>query len=131
MKRIVLKTVRPFVFRIFDHKNRGKDSSNPQEDTIKLVHDVINSMIDETKTQIHADEPKQPKLPLIRLIFQIHNELQAFNPIRIGQQYTGRVANPEDMILLRKLTNRKRFLSVYDIDDIERNIALEVIIIIY
>lgn len=59
------------------------------------------------------DEPKQPHLPLLRLVFQIHNDKQQFNAIRFGQQYAGKVANPEDMLLLKKVFRKRQGKSVY------------------
>jgi len=45
--------------------------------------------------------PKQPKLPLIRLRVEYTNETQHFNGIQFGQEFQDRVANYNDMILLR------------------------------
>lgn len=44
---------------------------------------------------------KQPKLPLIRLRVEYTNETQHFNGIQFGQEFQDRVANSNDMILLR------------------------------
>lgn len=44
---------------------------------------------------------KQPKLPLIRLRVEYTLEVQHFNTIQFGQEFQDRVANFNDMILLR------------------------------
>lgn len=67
-----------------------------------------------------SDEPRQPKLPLIRLVYNINDEKQQFNAIRLGQEYYGRVANPEDMVLLklrRKGVKRERGGSFEECDE--------------
>lgn len=48
-----------------------------------------------------TDEPNQKKLPLIRLNYNIFNESHQFNGIRMGQMFTGKVANPDDMIVVK------------------------------
>lgn len=45
---------------------------------------------------------KQPILPLVRLRVEYSSEKEIFNEIRFSQQYQGKVANPSDVVLLRK-----------------------------
>lgn len=47
-------------------------------------------------------------LPLIRLITHYHVERQAINVIKFGQKFVDRVANPEDMIVLKPFKIRER-----------------------
>lgn len=47
------------------------------------------------------DSETSPPLPLIRLIVKYNDDRQQFNPIRLGQQFTGKVANPNDIVLLK------------------------------
>lgn len=67
-------------------------------------------------------------MPLIRLAFNFYDERQQFNAIRVGQQYNGKVANPEDMILLKCVKKRTK-KSIYsdEADDVQReNLVSEV-----
>lgn len=52
---------------------------------------------------------KKPEmLPLIRLSILYHDERQQYNAIRLGQQFNGMVANPEDVFLYKLLLKRER-----------------------
>ena len=46
--------------------------------------------------------PRQPRQPLIRLRVEYSDEAQLFQVVRFGQQFTGRVTNWEEMILLKR-----------------------------
>jgi len=50
---------------------------------------------------IYLEHHKQPKLPLIRLRIEYTCETQHFNGIQFGQEFQDRVANSNNMILLR------------------------------
>lgn len=45
---------------------------------------------------------KQPTLPLIRVRVEYKDEEQTFNTIRFGQRFHSRVANPTDLVLLKR-----------------------------
>lgn len=47
-------------------------------------------------------------LPLIRLIVHYHVERQAINVIKFGQKFTDKVANAEDMIVLKPFKIREK-----------------------
>jgi len=51
---------------------------------------------------ILSGKPKQPELPLIRLRIEFDKETELFNLVRFGQKFEGRVANPADLVLMRK-----------------------------
>lgn len=51
---------------------------------------------------------KQPTLPLVRLRVEYSDELEYFNPIRFGQRFCERVANPTEMILLKRERREKK-----------------------
>lgn len=56
----------------------------------------------------YLGDRKQPTKPLIRLRVEYSNEMEFFNPIRFGQQFADRVANPTDMILLKRERRPRR-----------------------
>lgn len=45
---------------------------------------------------------KQPTLPLIRVRVEYKDEEQTFNTIRFGQRFHSKVANPTDIVLLKR-----------------------------
>lgn len=62
---------------------------------------------------------RQPKLPLLRVRVEYTDEAQCFNTIRFGQKYQSRVANPDDMILLKREKTTQRKSRENDEDDKE------------
>lgn len=59
MKNIVLKTVRPFIFKHYDHKFGGNDNSDePQDEAKKLVMEIAESMIEDAKNLIYPGKNK-------------------------------------------------------------------------
>lgn len=117
LEPIKLQTVRPFVFDSIDLANY-KDRLNIrrtdiQEQVLKIVTEKVEEMIELAKTKI-SGHPKQPKEPIIRLRVQFENEEQMFNPIRFGQNYAGRVANPTDMILRQKQPKKREEIKPLD-----------------
>lgn len=44
---------------------------------------------------------------MLRLRIEYSEEDEYFNPIRFGQRYSDRVANPTDMIQLKKVTAKR------------------------
>lgn len=117
LEPIKLKTVRPFVFETIDLENykdrletRGLDI---QDKVQKLIAEKVEEMIERSKKQL-TGHPKQPKEPIIRLRMQFQNEEQIFNTIRFGQAYTGRVANPSDMVVRQKIVKKKEEVKPLD-----------------
>lgn len=52
--------------------------------------------------------PRVSEKPLIRLNVRCRDERQIFNTIRFGQEYLGKVANPEDMVKCTMIKERTR-----------------------
>lgn len=53
-------------------------------------------------------------LPLIRLVVYYHVEKQIVNHIKFGQKYTNKVANPEEMVVMKPVRakeTRKRMTA--------------------
>ena len=49
-----------------------------------------------------AGHPKQPTQPLLRLRVEYQSQEQLFNTVRFGLQFQGQVANPNDLLLMKK-----------------------------
>lgn len=123
---ITLKTVRPFIFsdlNLHDIENeidiKGPDAHQNVQEYIKSK---IEYLIVDSKSQL-SGHPKQPTLPLIRLRVTYFDERQVFNTIRFGQQFMEEVANPTDMVILKKFKTKHENLVKTDLD---RNIFDEV-----
>ncbi|XP_066250453.1 double-strand break repair protein MRE11 [Euwallacea similis] len=107
MTPIPLKTVRPFVYKELTLNDpyslrreiAGVDDEGLSNQVIaeRMVEQEIEDMIRKS-TQLGLEGNK---LPLLRLIVTYVDESQAFNMIRFGQRYVGRVANPKDMVKLK------------------------------
>ncbi|CAH1155365.1 unnamed protein product [Phaedon cochleariae] len=97
-----LKTVRPFIFEelvlknLDDMMNDDNSGLTPNELTLEVVTKKVESMMEEAKQLGRVG--KASEKPLIRLNVKCRDERQVFNAIRFGQQYNGRVANPDDMV---------------------------------
>ncbi|PIK46426.1 putative double-strand break repair protein MRE11A [Apostichopus japonicus] len=61
------------------------------------IEELISKAVDE-----HSGNPKQPKLPLVRLRVDYSGGFSTFNVNRFGQQFSNKVANPKDLILFNK-----------------------------
>lgn len=58
-------------------------------------------MIAEAREKLTNHE-KQPTLPLIRLRLEVTEAAQMFHPVQFGQDFTGTVANPSDIVIFSK-----------------------------
>ncbi|XP_019528900.3 double-strand break repair protein MRE11 [Aedes albopictus] len=117
---IRLQTVRPFIFESINmaeyFDELGLDEGDVQQKMQNFAAEKIENMIKRAEEKLTGNE-KQPKVPLIRLRLDITDVEQQFNAIRFGQQYSGRVANPQDMIVFkRKITKAKDELKPLDKD---------------
>ncbi|KAJ8725312.1 hypothetical protein PYW07_016270 [Mythimna separata] len=98
-----LKTVRPFIFKtiVLSEHNLGDEDVNESEKVQEFLKQKVNEAISEAASQLSGD-PKQPTLPLIRLSVFYDREDQVFNRARFGQYFNGQVANPSDILLLKR-----------------------------
>lgn len=99
---IKLETVRPFVYDKIDLATDNISGTTVK----KIVKQKIEEMLEASKEQINLN-PRQPKIPLIRLEIRYKDEDHVFNAIRFGQEYQERVANALDMICFKKITQPK------------------------
>lgn len=111
MDPIRLQTVRPFIFEsinmaeYFDELRL--DEGDVQQKMQTFAAEKIEGLIKRAEEKLTGNQ-KQPKLPLIRLRLDITDVEQQFNSIRFGQQYSGRVANPQDMVVFKKKITRAK-----------------------
>ncbi|RXW22260.1 hypothetical protein EST38_g3609 [Candolleomyces aberdarensis] len=109
-----LTTVRPFVI---DEVNLGDVAEeeglnlNDQMEITKYLKAKVNSLIEEAEKQweernakaVEAGEEELPKmLPLIRLKVDTTGVTETSNPIRFGQEFQGRIANPRDLLVFHR-----------------------------
>uniref|UniRef100_A0A8D8JMC4 Double-strand break repair protein MRE11 n=1 Tax=Culex pipiens TaxID=7175 RepID=A0A8D8JMC4_CULPI len=117
---IKLQTVRPFVFETVNLVEFADelqlDEGDVQQKVQNFAAEKVEEMIERAKGKLTGNQ-KQPNLPLIRLRIEVTEVEQQFNAIRFGQGYSGRVANPQDMVTFkRKITRVKDELKPLDKD---------------
>ncbi|CAH2092327.1 unnamed protein product [Euphydryas editha] len=106
-----LKTVRPFIFKtiVLSEENLGDEGVNENEKVQNFLKDKVYEAIKEAE-EIRSGDPKQPTLPLIRLSVFYEHDGQDFNRVRFGQNFNGLIANPNDVLIMKrekKIRDRK------------------------
>ncbi|CAG9792262.1 unnamed protein product [Diatraea saccharalis] len=108
---VALKTVRPFIFKtlVLSEENLGEEEVNKNEKVQEFLKLKVNEAIEEANQLLNGDSA-QPKLPLIRLSVFYERDGQDFNRVRFGQNFNGMVANPNDILIMKrekKIRDRK------------------------
>lgn len=100
---IPLKTVRPFIFKtiVLSEEELGEDSVNENEKVQGFLKNKVHEAIEEARI-LRSGHPKQPELPLIRLSVFYERESQDFNRMRFSQNFSGAVANPDDVLIMKR-----------------------------
>ncbi|KZP22232.1 DNA repair exonuclease [Athelia psychrophila] len=111
---IPLRTVRPFVLEEVDlmevADTDGLDLKDQMEIT-KFLKARVNTLIDKANEQwdernakavMDGEEALERMLPLIRLKVDTTGVSEMSNPIRFGQEFTGRIANPRDVLVFHR-----------------------------
>ncbi|XP_046978782.1 double-strand break repair protein MRE11 [Vanessa cardui] len=116
-----LKTVRPFIFKtiVLSEENLGDEGVNENEKVQNFLKEKVHEAITEADA-IRSGDPKQPALPLIRLSVFYEHDGQDFNRVRFGQNFNGLVANPNDVLIM------KREKKIRERKDLGQNNAEEV-----
>lgn len=117
---LLLRTIRPFVIEevvlseVADEE--GFDLSD-QIEISKFLKAKANALIEkaqdewqERNTEIvrEGGEELKPMLPLIRLKVDTTGVSEMSNPIRFGQEFQGRIANPRDMLVFHRTKKSAR-----------------------
>ncbi|CAD6889108.1 unnamed protein product [Tilletia caries] len=125
---IKLKTVRPFIMDELDLEAELGElniKADDKEKITKVLRDKVNQLVNNAVKSWdaeHADENPKPErmLPLVRLRVIYTNQVVG-NPVRFGQDFAGRVANPKEVLQFHKkmeTTRRARNEdAVVDLDD--------------
>ncbi|KAJ6590952.1 Metallo-dependent phosphatase-like protein [Mycena vulgaris] len=111
---IPLRTVRPFVIEsvVLSEiaEEEGLNLADQMEIT-KFLKAKVNKLIDQANEQWDernaraADEGEEelpPMLPLVRLKVDTTGVSEMSNPIRFGQEFQGRLANPRDVLVFHR-----------------------------
>ncbi|TFK75611.1 DNA repair exonuclease [Pluteus cervinus] len=109
-----LRTVRPFVIESIVlsevAEEEGVDISD-QAKISKYLKAKVNKLIQQAEDQWQernakavedGDEELPPMLPLVRLKVETTGITEMFNPVRFGQEFHGRIANPRDVLVLHR-----------------------------
>ncbi|KAL6065853.1 Double-strand break repair protein [Balamuthia mandrillaris] len=99
LNAIPLKTVRPFLMEEVILREHDLDANDPEQ-VVEFLGDKVREMIARVSTEFPRDN-RAPKLPLIRLRVE-YGGFSTCNPQRFGQQFVGKVANPNDILLFYK-----------------------------
>ena len=121
LEPIPLQTARPFVMKdIFlpvEARKEGVDITDRMSVT-KLLRSHVESLISTASLQwserfalIPETERPPPMLPLVRLRVTYDTHLPLGNIVRFGQEFTGRVANPNDVLQLKLIKQRQTQVS--------------------
>ncbi|KAF8065074.1 Metallo-dependent phosphatase-like protein [Lyophyllum atratum] len=114
MTPLPLRTVRPFVIEAITltevAEEEGLDISDQMEIS-KYLKAKVNSLINQANEQwdernakaVEEGEEELPRmLPLIRLKVDTTGVSEMSNPIRFGQEFQGRIANPRDVLVFHR-----------------------------
>ncbi|CAO1636380.1 unnamed protein product [Parajaminaea phylloscopi] len=112
MEPIPLQTVRPFVMDDMSLTEEAKDAGINLTDKAavqQLLRRRVYELIDKSRedwqqkyADIDEDQRPAPMLPLIRLRVEYGASLELSNPIRFGQEFVDKVANPKDVLQFTK-----------------------------
>ncbi|KAF8916588.1 Metallo-dependent phosphatase-like protein [Mucidula mucida] len=109
-----LRTVRPFVIEEVSVSELASEYNFELNDQIsinKYLKIKVNKLIDTANAQSadrnalavsQGEEDMPPMLPLIRLKVDTTGVSDMSNPIRFGQEFQGRVANPRDLLVFTR-----------------------------
>ncbi|KAK0557253.1 meiotic recombination [Tilletia horrida] len=109
MEPIKLKTVRPFIMDEIDLEKeleklniKGEDKDRITKFLRGKVNDLVKNAVASWEEE-HADDDPKPErmLPLIRLRVIYTNQVVG-NPVRFGQEFAGKVANPKEVLQFHK-----------------------------
>ncbi|KAK1216639.1 meiotic recombination [Marasmius sp. AFHP31] len=114
LEPIPLRTVRPFVIEDVILSELAEEEGFDITDQIaisKSLKGKVNILIDQAnqlwddrnaKAKRNGEEELSRMLPLIRLKVDTTGVSETFNPIRFGQEFQGRIANPRDVLVFHR-----------------------------
>lgn len=114
MSPIPLRTVRPFVIESVVLSEIAEEEGlnlGDQMEITKFLKKKVNALIAKANQEWEernaratdeGDEPLEPMLPLVRLKVDTTGVSEMSNPIRFGQEFQGRLANPRDVLVFHR-----------------------------
>ncbi|RPD69197.1 DNA repair exonuclease [Lentinus tigrinus ALCF2SS1-7] len=111
---IPLRGVRPFVIddvNLAEAAEKEGFDLNDKIEIAKYLKNKVNELIDKANEQwdernaraIAEGEPELPRpLPLVRLKVDTTDVSEMSNPVRFGQEFQGRLANPRDVLTFHR-----------------------------
>lgn len=120
MKPIPLRTVRPFVLEDVVLSEAAEEEGFELNDQIavsKFLKSRVNALINQAnklwddrnaRAVEDGDEPLPHMLPLVRLKVDTTGVSEMSNPIRFGQEFQGRIANPRDVLVFHRAKRTTR-----------------------
>ncbi|KAF9224725.1 DNA repair exonuclease [Gyrodon lividus] len=141
LKPIPLRTVRPFVLEEVVLSEAADEEGFDSSDQIavsKFLKSRVNALIDQadqlwddrnTRAVEEGEEELPRMLPLVRLKVDTTGVSEMSNPIRFGQEFQGRIANPRDLLVFHRAKKSARTAKVMidqpelSIDDPELSIS--------
>lgn len=124
MKPIPLRTVRPFVLEDVVLSEAAEEEGFELNDQIavsKFLKSRVNALINQAnklwddrnaRAVEDGDEPLPHMLPLVRLKVDTTGVSEMSNPIRFGQEFQGRIANPRDVLVFHRAKRTTRSSKV-------------------
>ncbi|KAJ3764423.1 DNA repair exonuclease [Lentinula raphanica] len=115
-----LRTVRPFVIEEVVLSEVAEEEGFDLSDQIeisKFLKAKVNALIEKAEDEWQernaeivkeGGEELKPMLPLVRLKVETTGVSEMSNPIRFGQEFQGRIANPRDMLVFHRTKRSTR-----------------------
>lgn len=124
---IPLQTVRPFIFQtiVLSEENLDDAVVNQAEKVQEFLMKKVYEAVDKAR-DLRSGHPRQPMLPLVRLSVFYEHEDQNFNRVRFGQNLNGVVANPNDILIMKRekrLQDRKNDPSKLESEALEAAVS--------
>ncbi|KIO25507.1 hypothetical protein M407DRAFT_236982 [Tulasnella calospora MUT 4182] len=103
MTPIPLRTVRPFVMEELILSEEAEEHGFSLTDKME-INKFLRSRRENVGEEDEEDDTAPPKemLPLVRLKVDTTGVPEMSNPIRFGQEFQGRVANPKDLLVFTR-----------------------------
>ncbi|KAI0693680.1 Mre11 DNA-binding presumed domain-containing protein [Cerioporus squamosus] len=111
---IPLRSVRPFVIdevNLVEAADKEGFDLTDKIEIAKFLKNKVNELIDKANAQwdernaraLEEGEPELPRpLPLVRLKVDTTDVSEMSNPVRFGQEFQGRLANPRDVLTFHR-----------------------------
>ncbi|KAI0640408.1 DNA repair exonuclease [Trametes meyenii] len=111
---IPLRSVRPFVIDDIVLSEAGEEEGfdiNDKIEVAKCLKVKVNELIERANAEwdernaraVSEGEPELPRpLPLVRLKVDTTGVSEMSNPVRFGQEFQGRIANPRDVLVFHR-----------------------------